>query len=67
MAVMADSGGTAERRVRRYTREGDCSWMLFAALGQRKRPVSEMGGAFAELWRTPAHSRGTHGPARRAP
>lgn len=28
--------------------------MLFAALGQRKRPVVEMGAVFAELWRTPA-------------
>ncbi len=27
--------------------------MLFAALGQRSRPVSEVGVAIAELWRTP--------------
>ena len=36
------------------TREGRLQLMLFAALGQRKRPVAEVGEVFAELWRTPA-------------
>ena len=35
------------------SREGRLQLMLFAALGQRKRPVAEMAAAFAELWRTP--------------
>ena len=36
------------------SREGRLQLMLFAALGQRKRLVGEVGTVFAELWRTPA-------------
>jgi superfamily II DNA or RNA helicase len=36
------------------TRDGRLQLMLFAALGQRKRPVAEIGTVFAELWRAPA-------------
>jgi superfamily II DNA or RNA helicase/HKD family nuclease len=38
----------------RGSREERLQWMLFAALGQRKRPISEMGSVFTELWRAPA-------------
>lgn len=36
------------------SREERLQWMLFAALGQRKRPLVELGEVFAELWRAPA-------------
>jgi superfamily II DNA or RNA helicase/HKD family nuclease len=36
------------------SREERLQWMLFAALGQRKRPLAEMAAAFAEFWRAPA-------------
>ena len=35
------------------SRDERLQWMLFAALGQRKRPLAEMGAAFSELWRAP--------------
>ena len=35
------------------SRDERLQWMLFAALGQRKRPVAEMGSVFAELWQDP--------------
>lgn len=36
------------------TREERLQWMLFAALGQRKRPLADLGSALAELWGAPA-------------
>jgi superfamily II DNA or RNA helicase/HKD family nuclease len=36
------------------SREERLQWMLFAALGQRKRPLADGPTAFAELWRAPA-------------
>jgi superfamily II DNA or RNA helicase len=36
------------------TRDERLQWMLFAALGQRKRPLTEMPDVFAELWQAPA-------------
>lgn len=35
------------------SREERLQWMLFAALGQRKRPLSDLGASFGELWRAP--------------
>ena len=35
------------------SREERLQWMLFAALGQRKRPLTDLGIVFGELWRTP--------------
>lgn len=35
------------------TRIERLQWMLFAALGQRKRPLADLGVAFAEFWRVP--------------
>lgn len=35
------------------SREERLQWMLFAGMGQRKRPLAEMGAAFAELWQVP--------------
>jgi superfamily II DNA or RNA helicase/HKD family nuclease len=36
------------------SRDERLQWMLFAALGQRKRPLAELGAVFQELWRVPA-------------
>jgi hypothetical protein len=36
------------------SREERLQWMLFAALGQRKRPLTEMSAVFAELWHAAA-------------
>ena len=36
------------------TREERLQWMLFAALGQRRRPLAELDGAFTDLWAAPA-------------
>jgi superfamily II DNA or RNA helicase len=36
------------------SRDERLQWMLFAALGQRKRPLAELGAVFQELWRAPA-------------
>ena len=36
------------------SREERLQWMLFAALGQRKRPLADLGLVFADLWRLPA-------------
>jgi superfamily II DNA or RNA helicase len=36
------------------TRDERLQWMLFAALGRRKRPLAELGIAFAEFWGAPA-------------
>ncbi|MBI2776629.1 MAG: DUF3427 domain-containing protein [Chloroflexi bacterium] len=35
------------------SREERLQWMLFAALGQRKRPLSQLATALEELWRAP--------------
>ena len=40
--------------------------MLFAALGQRRRPVAEMPAVFAELWRGVDDARRAHRVARRS-
>ena len=47
----ASRGGAAGSRDERL------QWMLFAALGQRKRPITEMGAVFAELWQAPGDAR----------
>jgi superfamily II DNA or RNA helicase len=36
------------------SRDERLQWMLFAALGQRKKPLSEIGTVFGGLWRAPA-------------
>ncbi len=36
------------------SRDERLQWMLFAALGQRKRPLNDVGSVLAELWRAPA-------------
>jgi superfamily II DNA or RNA helicase len=36
------------------SRDERLQWMLFAALGQRRRPIADLGSAFAELWSLPA-------------
>ncbi len=39
------------------SRDERLRWMLFAALGQRKRPLADMGAAFTEFWQAPAMRR----------
>jgi hypothetical protein len=36
------------------TRDERLQWMLFAALGQRKRPLAELGAALSEFWQVSA-------------